>query len=70
MSEEEIKDINEEVADIAEAILRVAALGEALDNSHLKRTTIKLLIKHQTNLPMYEIDQVLNALPKLKEYVK
>lgn len=70
MNDEEIQDINEEVADIAEAIIKLANLGEQLDNSKLHRNAIHLLLKSKTGLPVYAIKQVLDALPRLKDFIK
>ena len=64
-------DVNEEVADLAEAILRVADAGEKLLNSKLSRRAIKVLIKDiDPRLSLGEIESVLEALPRLKGYVK
>lgn len=68
--EQELEDIKEQFADIAEAILRVAELGNVIDDSPLKRKTIELLISKKTGLYMNQVAKVLNAIPKLKDYLK
>ena len=70
MNEEQIKDINEEFADMAEAIAKIAALGEVIDNSPLKKSTITLLLSKKTGLPVYQVKQVLDAIPALQSYLK
>jgi hypothetical protein len=68
--DKELKDINEQFADMAEAILKVAELGDVIDNSPLKRTTIELLIARKSGLYMNQVREVLDALPNLKDYLK
>jgi len=71
MSQEVIpEDINETFADMAEAILRVAELGELIDKSPLKRSTVELLVSKKTGLYLHQVRAVLDALPKLKDYIK
>lgn len=64
------KDIQNEVADLAEAILQVANIGEALNASRLKQKAIILLLHDITKVKKSDITYVLNALTHLKEYVK
>lgn len=68
--EQELEDINEQFADMAEAILRVVELGDVIDDSPLKRHTVELLISKKTGLYMNQVKLVLDALPKLKDYLK
>lgn len=68
--DQELQDINEEFADMAEAILKVSELGGVIDNSPLKRKTIELLISKKTGLYMHNVAEVLDALPKLRDYLK
>lgn len=58
--------------DMAEAIERVAAIGEALQASRLKRRAVVLLIKDLCGAPttIGDIERILNALPRLRVYVK
>lgn len=64
-------DAQEEVADLAEAILRVAEVGEALLKSGLTKRAIKVLIRDlEPRLGLYDIQAVLEALPRLKGYVQ
>lgn len=65
-------DVNEDVADLAEAILRVADAGERLLDSKLSKRAIQVLLKDITSsrIGMYEIESVLEALPRLKGYIK
>lgn len=68
---EKTPDAQEEVADLAEAILRVADAGEALLNSRLSKRAIKVLIRDlEPRLSLGEIDAVLTALPRLRSYIK
>lgn len=63
-------DINEDVADLAEAILKVAELGTQLNASKLHRRTVVLILKDITGLPHGQINAVLDAIPRLTGYVK
>lgn len=72
MTEQETdqKDPVEDVADLAEAILRVAEAGERLLNSRLSKRAIKVLIRDlDSSLSLGEIGAVLEALPRLRAYV-
>lgn len=70
MAEEDI-DAQEEVADLAEAILRVAEAGERLLNSRLSKRAIKVLIRDlDPRLSLGDIQSVLDALPRLRGYIK
>jgi hypothetical protein len=70
MEEKDI-DANEEVAELAEAILRVSEVGERLLNSRLSKRAIKVLIKDlDPRLSLGDIQAVLEALPRLKAYIK
>lgn len=70
MQEKDI-DAQEEVAELAEAILRVADAGERLLNSRLTKRAIKVLIQDlDSRLSLSDIAAVLEALPRLKGYVK
>jgi hypothetical protein len=63
-------DINEEVADIAEAIVKLADLGDALGAGRLKQRAVVLLLHDITKVPKNQIIYVLNALPHLRDYVR
>jgi hypothetical protein len=64
------KDINEEVVDIAGAIVRLADLGDALQASRLKQRALILLLHDITKVRKNDIMYVLNALPSLRDYVR
>lgn len=64
------QDIIEEVADLAEAIVRLADLGDALQASRLKQPALILLLHDITKVPKTHIKYVLNALPHLRDYVR
>ena len=70
MNEKQTEDINQEVADIAEAIVQLAGLGELLAKSKLKQRALVLLLHDITKVKKTDIAYVLNALPHLKEYVR
>lgn len=71
MLEQQDIDANEDVAELAEAILRVADAGERLLNSRLSKRAIKVLIKDiDPRLSLTDIQSVLEALPRLKQYVQ
>ena len=64
------QDINEEFADLAEALLKMSQVGDAITNSRLKNRTIYLLIRDMTGVNFGDIGRVLDALPRLKGYLK
>lgn len=67
------KDPNKDVADMAEAIVRVAEVGEALLNSGLSRDAIVTLMHRQigaTYISRGQIEYVLDAIPRLKGYLQ
>jgi hypothetical protein len=67
------KDPNKDVADMAEAILRLADAGEALLNSGLTRDAIVTLMHRQigvTYISRSQIEYVLDAIPRLKGYLQ
>ena len=70
MTEEQKQDINDEVADIAEAIVKVAEVGEVIQQGRLKQKAVVLLLHDITKVRKTDITYILNALPHLKEYVK
>lgn len=70
MNEEQKQDIQEEVADIAEAIVRIAEVGEIIRQSRLRQRTVVLLLHDITKVKKSDITYVLNALPHLKDYIK
>lgn len=73
MSAEKQIDPNEEVADLAEAIIRVADAGEKLLNSGLGQRAIVLLLQDSIGekyINRSQITEVLDALPRLKRYLK
>lgn len=70
MTEQEVQDINEEVADIAGAIVKLAELGEALQSGRLKQRAIVLLLHDISKVRKSDIEYVLNSLPHLKDYVR
>lgn len=73
MSVEKQIDPNEEVADLAEAIIRVADAGEKLLNSGLGQRAIVLLLQDSIGekyINRSQITEVLDALPRLKRYLK
>lgn len=53
---------------IAQSIIDVAEAAKKMNDSRLKQRAVILLIKDVTNLPMKDIEAVLNAAGKLKEY--
>jgi len=67
---EKPEDITEDVADIAEEILKLANIGEQLDRSRLKQKAVILLLHDITKVRKNDIKYVLNALPSLKDYVR
>lgn len=70
IAEQQLKDINEDFADIAEAILRVSQLGDLIDKSSLKKDTVVMLLAKKAHVHLYEAKQVLDAIPHLKDYLK
>lgn len=70
MNEKQKEDINQEVADIAEAIVQLAEVGELLRNSKLKGRAVVLLLHDITKVNKTEIGLVLEAIPRLKEYIR
>lgn len=72
MSKEPEIDINEDVADMSEAILRVVEAGEALLNSGLTEKAIVLLLQAKIGssaISKSSIENVLWAIPRLKDYL-
>lgn len=67
---DEKQDIHDEVADIAEAIVRVAEVGEVIQQGRLKQKAVVLLLHDITKVRKTDITYILNALPHLKDYVK
>jgi uncharacterized protein YoxC len=70
---QEAEDINEQFADIAEAILKVAQLGEAVQKSPLSKDAVVTLIHRKlgSNSPSRtDIENVLWAIPRLQDYLK
>lgn len=70
-----IKIVGEENLDvpmelIASHIVRLAEVGSSLRGSRLKERAILLLLKDLTSLSMSDIERVLKALPRLREFVK
>lgn len=67
------KDPNKDVAEMAEAILRVAEAGESLLKSGLTQDAIITLL-HREAGPAYisrsQIELVLNSIPRLKGYLQ
>jgi hypothetical protein len=56
---------------IAQSVIEVADAMKKISNSRLKQRAIILLIKDLTNLPMKDIESVLNTATKLREhYIK
>ena len=63
-------DITEEIADLAEAIVKLADIGDALAKSPLKQKAQVLLLHEITKVKKTDITYVLNALPSLRSFVK
>jgi hypothetical protein len=63
----EVTSVTDEVA---AAIKQLAEVGEALQAGKLKQKAIVLLLNDITKLPKTHITYVLNALPRLQEYIK
>lgn len=56
---------------LAQEIRNLSALGRAISQCALKRRTICLLLKDMSNVPMRDIEVILNNLPLLeKEFLK
>jgi hypothetical protein len=56
---------------LAEAIVKLSAVGKTLKGSRLKKHTILLLLKDATKIPFHEIEKILDALPELERlYLK
>lgn len=55
---------------IATHIARLADLGERLKNSGLKERAVVLLLKDLSGLSMVDVERVLRALPRLREFLK
>lgn len=65
-------DINEDFADMAESIEKVIQAGEALLKSGLTRDAIVILIQQKvgvSNIRKGDIENVLWAIPRLKDYL-
>jgi len=65
MSDE--KEIEIALEDIAEAIIKISRLGEAIEKSRLNQRAIILLIQNITKVNRNDIKYVLNALPQLEK---
>jgi hypothetical protein len=65
-----IREGEESMQLLADAILRVADAADELRRGPLKRRAIVLLIQDRTKLSQGTITAVLDALPHLREYVK
>lgn len=70
MTEDEAQDVNDNVADLAEAIIRLADLGDQLKGGPLTEKALVILIADKTGVRRDDIRAVLWALPQLREYVK
>jgi hypothetical protein len=67
------KNPNQDVADMAEAILRVAEAGEALLNSGVTQNALVILLQDEIGVKHITRDQVryvLVAIPRLKTYLQ
>lgn len=54
---------------IADSIIQIAAAYEKINASRLQQRVIVLLIKDQCkSISLFNIEQVLNTVPKLKDY--
>lgn len=66
-------DINEDFADLAEAILRLSEIGEQLKRSPLTQKAQILLIQESIGskrITRNQVEYVLDALPDLKKYLR
>ena len=70
MTDNQVEDINENVANIAEEILKLANLGEQLNQSRLKQKAVILLLHDISKVKKTDIMYILNSLPSLKDYVR
>lgn len=67
------KDPNKDVAEMAEAILRVAEAGETLLSSGITRKGIVTLLHQEIGaayITKKQIEYVLDAIPRLKGYLQ
>jgi len=55
---------------LAENIEKIATLGYQINNSNLSERAILVLLADVTGLSKATIKSVLNALPKLQQYIK
>lgn len=65
----EIIEAAEASTDIAEAINRIADAADALLNSGLKKRAILVLLKDRTGYGIRDIENILDALPALRNYL-
>lgn len=66
------KNPNNDVADMAEAILRVAEAGEALLASGITQDALVILIQEEIGnkyITRSQVRYVLNSIPRLKTYL-
>jgi hypothetical protein len=67
----EVEDVAVTAEDLAKEIEKLSRVFKALDDSRLQRRTVVLLLRDMTKVGKRNIEEILDALPKLADrYLK